>query len=64
MVTFGEVYRKYFKLEIYRQDSTFLYYREKTDVSQREIDLYGYFVIIMSHQMTAKNALELYKGCK
>lgn len=61
-VTFGEIYRKYFKLEIYEQDGTFLYYREKTDVIQREIDLCGYFVIITSRQMTAKDALELYKS--
>ena len=61
-VTLGEGYRKYFDLEIYEQDGTFLYYREKTDVIQREIDLCGYFVIVTSRKMTAKDALELYKS--
>jgi transposase len=61
-VTVGEGYREYFHLEIYEPDGTFLYAREKTDVIQREIDLCGYFVIVTSKKMTAKDALELYKS--
>lgn len=61
-VTVGDGFRQYFNLEIYEQDGTFLYAREKTEVVQREIDLCGYFVIVTSKKMTAKDALELYKS--
>lgn len=61
-VTISEGYKEYFHLEIYEPDGTFLYAREKTDVVQREIDLGGYFVIVTSKRMTAKDALELYKS--
>lgn len=61
-VTISEGYKEYFHLEIYEPDGTFLYAREKTEVVQREIDLGGYFVIVTSKKMTAKDALELYKS--
>jgi transposase len=35
---------------------------EKTAVTEREIDLCGYFVIVTSDKMTAKEALHLYKS--
>lgn len=44
------------------EDGVFLFAREKTDVIERGIALCGYFCIITSKQMTAKEALELYKG--
>lgn len=62
VVTISEGYKEYFHLEIYEPDGTFLYAREKTEVVQREIDLGGYFVIVTSRKMTAKDALELYKS--
>ena len=40
----------------------FLYPEEKTTVTEREISLCGYFVIITSERMTAKEALHLYKS--
>ena len=40
----------------------FIYYEEKTQVIELELNLCGYFVIITSDKMTAKEALELYKG--
>jgi len=58
----GEGYREYFHLEIYEPDGTFLYAREKTDVIQREIDLCGYFVIVTSKKMTAKDALNFIRA--
>lgn len=61
-VTISEGYKEYFHLEIYEPDGTFLYAREKTEAVQREIDLGGYFVIVTSRKMTAKDALELYKS--
>ncbi len=61
-VTIGNGYQKYFNLEIYEPDGTFLFHREKTEVIQEELDLGGYFVIVTSQKMTAKDALELYKS--
>lgn len=57
----SEGYKEYFHLEIYEPDGTFLYAREKLKW-YREIDLGGYFVIVTSKKMTAKDALELYKS--
>ena len=61
-VTIGDGYKKYFHLEIYEDDGTFICAREKSEVIQEEIDLCGYFVIVTSKQMTEKEALELYKS--
>ena len=58
----GDGYRQYFNIEVYEPDGTFLYAREKTEVIQREINLCGYFVIVTSRKMSAKDALELYKS--
>ena len=60
--TVGDGYKKYFKLEIYEDDGTIICAREKTEMIQEEIDLCGYFVIVTSKQMTAEEALELYKS--
>lgn len=40
----------------------FLYFEEKASVIDLELKLCGYFVIITSENMTAKQALEIYKG--
>ena len=60
--TVGDGYKKYFKLEIYEDDGTIICARERTEVIQEEIDLCGYFVIVTSKQMTAEEALKLYKS--
>ena len=40
----------------------FVYFEEKMQVIELELKLCGYFVIVTSEKMTAKEALELYKG--
>ena len=40
----------------------FVFFEEKAHVIELELKLCGYFVIITSENMTAKEALELYKG--
>lgn len=60
-VEFGAAYERYFYLH-YDKDGVFLYPEEKTTVTEREISLCGYFVIITSERMTAKEALHLYKS--
>jgi transposase len=57
---FGTGFHKYF--ELYYDDKTFLLAAEKTGVIEHEIDLCGYFVIVTSKEMTAKEALCLYKS--
>ena len=63
------VYEKYFKLffdkerkDIKESDRVFLFAKEKAHVIEREIDLCGYFVIVTSQKMTAREALSLYKS--
>ena len=51
----------YFDL-IISKDGVLVAYREKSEVIEREIDLCGYFVIVTSEDMTAKEAVELYKS--
>jgi len=60
------VYDRYFKL-IYdkvgnEKDKIFLFAKERASVIEREIDLCGYFVIVTSQKMTAKEAIALYKS--
>jgi len=45
-----------------QEDETFMCGREREDVINQEIRLCGYFVIITSKKMTAKEALLLYKS--
>lgn len=55
-------FRKYYDLEIYEPDGTFLFAREKKETIIEERKLCGYFVIVTSEKMTARKALELYKS--
>ena len=59
--TIGDGFKEYYNLEIY-EDGTFLYAREKKDVIVEEKRLCGYFVIVTSKKMSAKEAIELYKS--
>jgi len=64
-VTIGEGFDKYFDLIYYhegQEDEKFMFGRERNEVIDREIRLCGYFVIITSKKMTAKEALTLYKS--
>ena len=58
-------YEKYFNL-IYANEGTdkqqFLMAQEKEEVVEREIKLCGYFCIVTSEKMSAKDALILYKS--
>lgn len=58
-------YVKYFELFYYhegKEDEAFAAARERFDVIDEEIKLCGYFCIISSDQMTAEEALTLYKS--
>ena len=58
----SESIKDYFEAFINDKDNVFLFAREKKEVIEREIDLCGYFCIVTSQKMTAKEALELYKS--
>ena len=58
-VEFGSAYEKYFYLH-YDKDGVFLYPEEKTTVTEREISLCGYFVIITSERKI--HEVPLYSG--
>lgn len=57
---FGNEFHKYFYLHYDKE--IFVYPEEKVSVTEHEIDLCGYFVIITSEKMSAKDALHLYKS--
>lgn len=64
-IKIGEGFDKYFDLIYYHKDQDdekFMYGRERDDVIDQELRLCGYFVIITSKKMTAKEALSLYKS--
>ena len=58
----SERVREYFEPFINEKNGVFLFAREKKAVIEREIDLCGYFCIVTSQKMTAKEALDLYKS--
>lgn len=62
VISFGPAISKYFILHYNESNGVFLFPEERTDVIERENDLSGYFVIITSEDMSAKDALNLYKS--
>lgn len=61
-IVFGPAYRKYYELHYDEDGKTFLMPEEKIQVTERKLDLCGYFVIVTSEEMTAKEALHIYKS--
>ena len=61
-VDFGPVFRHYYSLHYDERNGSFQFPEDRTDVIERENDLSGYFCIITSEKMTAKEALSLYKS--
>lgn len=64
-VVIDKTYGKYFSMEYYhegQEDQCFVCAIEKSAVIEAELKLCGYFCIITSAEMTAKEALELYKS--
>lgn len=58
----GNRVKEYFEPFMDEKEGVFLFAREKKEVIEREIDLCGYFCIVTSQKMTAKEAIELYKS--
>jgi transposase len=62
MREFGAEFERYFELYYDEEQKTFLFPVEKARVIENEIELCGYFCIITSEKMTAKEAIDLYKS--
>lgn len=60
--TIADGFKTYFDLEIYEPDGTFLFAREKKETIIEDKRLCGYFAIVTSERMSAREALELYKS--
>lgn len=61
-IDFGTTFQNYFYMHYDEQNEVFLYPEERISVTEKEIELCGYFVIITSDKMTAKEAIHLYKS--
>ena len=61
-ITLGPKYSKYYFLHYDKTGKIFLMPEENTAVTERELKLCGYFVIVTSDKMTAKEALHIYKS--
>ena len=59
---FGPGCEKYFNLHYDEKTQAFVLPEERCSVVERELDLAGYFCIITSEKMSAKEAIELYKS--
>ena len=59
---FGPGFEKYFNLHYDEKTQAFVLPEERCSVVERELDLAGYFCIITSEKMSAKEAIELYKS--
>ena len=59
---FGSGFEKYFNLHYDEKTQAFILPEERCSVVERELDLAGYFCIITSEKMSAKEAIELYKS--
>lgn len=59
---FGPGFQQYFELTYDEKSGAFVYFEEKFQEIERELNLCGYFVIITSDKMTAKDAINLYKS--
>ena len=59
---FGAGFEKYFELYYNEETKTFMFPLEKVSVIESELALCGYFVIVTSEKMTAKEAIDLYKS--
>lgn len=59
---FGPGFEEYFTLHYDEKTQAFVLTEERCSVVERELDLAGYFCIITSEKMSAKEAIELYKS--
>jgi len=59
---FGLAYERYFYLHYDKDKETFLYPEEKIEEISKELKQCGYFAIVTSEKMSAKDAIDIYKS--
>ena len=59
---FGPTFEKYFFLHRNKESGVFVYAEPKLRIIRDELELCGYFAIITSEKMNAKQAISLYKN--
>lgn len=59
---FGSAFHKYFHMHYNKETGHFVYGEPNLPVIRDELDLCGYFAIITSEKMSAKEAISLYKN--
>ena len=59
---FGPAFEKYFFLHRDKESGVFVYAEPKLQIIRDELELCGYFAIITSEKMNAKQAISLYKN--
>jgi transposase len=59
---FGPAFHKYFHMHYNKETNHFVYGEPNLPVIRDELDLCGYFAIISSEKMNAKDAISLYKN--
>lgn len=59
---FGPAFHKYFHMHYNKETNHFVYGEPNLPVIRDELDLCGYFAIITSEKMNAKDAISLYKN--
>ena len=59
---FGPAFHKYFHMHYNKENGHFVYGEPKLPVIRDELELCGYFAIISSEKMDAKDAINLYKS--
>ena len=59
---FGPAFHKYFHMHYNKENGHFVYGEHRLPVIQDELELCGYFAIISSEKMNAKDAINLYKS--
>lgn len=62
VIEFSSGFKHYYRLHYNEENGIFQFSEDRTDVIELENDLSGYFCIITSEKMTAKEALNLYKS--
>ena len=62
IIEFSSGFKHYYKLHYNEQNGIFQFAEDRTEVIELENNLSGYFCIITSEKMTAKEALNLYKS--
>ena len=61
-VSLSDTYEHYFELYYNEQSKALIHWKERADVIRQELSLCGYFSIVTSEKMSAREAMDLYRS--